>query len=199
LLRGRLLSIGCAVLAITMLASCGGKARGDGVVKIDGPDVPEPSRIAIQTLEPGPEPTPKPTPSPTPVPTATPPGVPAPKAATVIAAAGSQKGDVNSHCWSSQVGGPSACVTEDTPMQASALKVKQKEKVLLRIDAQIPPTGESIRPFQGTRSGFPDSPIDPALETELTIDLPKGEWSMDLCGEWDGRGQLCWLFKLNVT
>ncbi len=183
-----------------MLASCGGNAQGDDVVKFDGPDIPEPSRIAIQTLEPGPEPTPTPTPSPTPSPTATPPGVPAPKSASLQAAAGTQKGSLEPPaCWSEQVGGPSSCTDGGSPSQPQALAVKQKEKVLLRIDASIPPNGESIRPFQGTRSGFPSNPIDPALETELTIDLPKGEWSMDLCGEWDGRGQVCWLFEVNVT
>jgi hypothetical protein len=186
------------VLSAMSLASCGGPARGDSVVKIEGPSF-EPERIAIRTLEPGPEPTPTPSPTPTPKPTSPPPGVPAPRVATVRSAAGTQVGDPGSYCWSEQVGGPPKCYTNDSPSQASNLVVKQKEKVLLSLDAQIPPNDESIRPFQGTRSGFPDQQIDPAVETELTIDLPKGEWSMDLCATWHGRGQpICWLFKLDV-
>jgi hypothetical protein len=201
-LRRRVFPLVFLALFGLLLASCGGNAKGgdNDVVRIDGPDLPEPSRIAIQTLEPGPTPTPTPEPTPTPVPTPTPPGVPAPKSASLTAATGTQKGSAEPpSCWSEQVGGPSSCNDAAAPAPATSLSVKQKEKVLLRIDAKIPPDGESIRPFQGTRSGYPDNPIDPALETELTIDLPKGEWSMDLCGSWDGRGQLCWLFKVNVT
>ena len=73
------------------------------------------------------------------------------------------------------------------------------ETVLLRIEAQIPPNDESVRPFQGSRSGYPAQPIDPALETELKVDLAEGEWSMDLCATLHGRGQpICWLFRLAV-
>lgn len=180
------------------MASCSGRARGDNVVKIEGPSF-EPERIAIQTLEPGPPPTPSPSPTPTPKPTKPPPGVPAPKVATMRAAGGVQEGDVGSYCWSEQVGGPSKCYSNERPSQPTALAVKQKEKVLVSLDAQIAPNDESIRPFQGTRSGFPDQRVEPALETELTIDLPKGTWSMDLCATWHGRGQsICWLFKLEV-
>jgi hypothetical protein len=188
------------IMALTALsAACGGNAEGDSVLKVDGPSF-EPQRIAIQTLEPGPAPTPTPSPSPTPSPTEQPPGVPAPKVATVRSAAGVQQGDVRSYCWYEQPGGKSKCYTHDEPSQSSSLRVKQKEKVLLKLDAQIPPNEEAIRPFQGTRSGFPDQPIDPAQETELTIDLPKGTWSMDLCATWHGRGQpICWLFQLEIV
>ena len=111
-----------------------------------------------------------------------------------------QKGSVGSYCWSQQIGGQSQCFTHDTPKQDAALKVKTKEKVNLHIDVQIPPDDESIRPFQGSRSGYPDQSIQPAQTTELTIDLQPGTWSMDLCATWHGRGQpICWLFKLNVV
>jgi hypothetical protein len=186
------------LLLMPLLASCGGPSRAN-VIKVDLPSV-EPRRIAIQTLEPGPTPTPtpKPTPTPEPTPTATP--VPPPQGATVTSATGTQKGDVGSYCWSDQVGGPSRCFTNDPPEQASELPVKRNEKVILRIAASIPPNDESIRPFQGSRSGYPDQQIVPALETELTIDLPQGTWSMDLCAAWHGRGQpICWLFKLKVS
>jgi hypothetical protein len=183
--------------ALALLAACGGRSRAN-VIKVDVPTI-EPRRVAIQTLEPAPAPTASPTPSPTPLPTASPVPVPPPRAATITAAAGSQRGDVGSYCWSEQVGGPSDCYTNDAQSQPSVLQVAPKEKVLLRIDAQISPDEESVRPFQGSRSGFPDQQIDPALETELTIDLPDGTWSMDLCAAWHGRGQpICWLFKLKV-
>lgn len=196
-MRCRLLAI--AVVPVLLIASsCGGSSDADGVVKIDGPSF-EPRRVAIQTLEPGPPPTPTPKPTPTPSPTPTPKPVPAPREATLRSAAGTQLGDVGSYCWSEQVGGPSQCFTNDPPEQATALVVKSKEKVLLSLDAQIPPNDESIRPFKGSRSGYPDQRIDPAQETELTIDLPEGVWEMDLCAAWHGRGQpICWLFKIDV-
>jgi hypothetical protein len=189
------------LLALTALtAACGGKASGGDVVKVDGPSF-EPQRIAIRTLEPGPAPTPTPAPTATPSPTAQPAGVPAPKVATVRSGGGVQQGVIaQSYCWSEQVGGQSQCYEHQPGSPATALRVKQKEKVLLKLDAQIAPDEEAIRPFQNTRSGFPDQQIDPAVETELTIDLPKGTWSMDLCGTWHGRGQpICWLFKLEVV
>jgi hypothetical protein len=186
------------LVPLLLMAACGGKAGGS-VVKIEGPSY-EPRRVAIRTLEPAPPPTPSPSPSPTPVPTPTPLPVMAPKQATITSAAGTQKGDVGSYCWSEQVGGPSECVTNDAPEQTTVLAVKAKEKVLLRLDATIPPNEESIRPFQGSRSGYPDQAIAPALETDLTVNLPEGTWSMDLCATWHGRGQpICWLFKLQVS
>jgi hypothetical protein len=195
--RRQLAPVGVLLLPLLLFAACGGRSRAN-VIKVDVPSI-EPGRVAIQTLEPAPPPSPSPTPSPTPVPTASPVPVPPPSAATITSAAGSQRGDVGSYCWSEQVGGPSKCYTNDAPSQASVLAVKANEKVILRIDAGIPPNDESIRPFQGSRSGYPDQSIDPALETELTIDLPDGTWSMDLCAAWHGRGQpICWLFKVKV-
>lgn len=185
------------VLPLVLLAACGGRSRAN-VIKVGVPSI-EPERISIRTLEPAPPPTPTPTPSPTPSPSPTPDPVPPPRAATITSGAGAQGGAVGSYCWSEQVGGPSTCYRNDAPEQASVLAVKPSEKVLLRIDATIAPDDESIRPFQGSRSGYPDQRIDPALETELTIDLPEGTWSMDLCAAWHGRGQpICWLFKLKV-
>jgi hypothetical protein len=185
------------LVALTVMSGCGGRSRAN-VIKVDVPSI-EPRRIPIQTLEPAPPPSPSPTPSPSPEATPTPVPVAPPRAATITSAAGSQKGDVGSYCWSDQVGGSPQCFTNDAPSQTSVLQVKPKEKIILRIDAAIPPDDESVRPFQGSRSGFPDQQIDPALETELTIDLPDGTWSMDLCAAWHGRGQpICWLFKLKV-
>ena len=186
-----------ALVALALLAGCGGRSRAN-VIKVDVPTL-EPDRVVIETLEPAPPPTPSPTPSPTPLATPSPVPVPPPRAATMTSAAGTQTGDVGSFCWSDQVGGPSRCYTNDAPTQAGVLAVKPKEKVILRIDVRIPPDDESIRPFQGSRSGYPDQAIQPALETELTIDLPDGTWSMDLCAAWHGRGQpICWLFKIKV-
>lgn len=191
-LRSRVL-----LLPLCLLAACGGRSGAD-TIKVDVPS-PEPERIAIQTLQPPPPPTATPSPTPTPVPTPTPPPVAPPRSATIRSAAGTQAGDVGSYCWSEQVGGPSQCFTNDPPAQDTTLAVRPNEKVLLRIDVAIAPDDESIRPFQGSRSGYPDQQIDPALETELTIDLPQGTWSMDLCAAWHGRGQpICWLFKLKV-
>lgn len=185
------------LVPLLLLAACGGPSRAN-VIKVDVPSI-EPERVAIRTLEPAPPPTASPTPSPTPVPTPTPEPVAPPRQATVTSAAGVQAGDVGAYCWSEQVGGPSRCFANEPPSQPSALQVKPKEKVLLRIDVAIPPDDESIRPFQGSRSGYPDQQVDPALETELTIDLPDGTWSMDLCAAWHARGQpICWLFKLKV-
>jgi hypothetical protein len=185
------------VVLLSALAACSGRT-GNGAVRIEGPSF-EPRRIAIRTLEPGPSPTPTPTPSPTPVPTPTPTPVPPPSSASMTSAAGTQEGDVSSYCWSEQVGGPSRCYSHDRPHQDKGLLVHKGEKVLLKIDAQIPPDDESVRPFQGSRSGYPSQRIDPALETELTVDLPEGDWSMDLCATWHGRGQpICWLFALAV-
>jgi hypothetical protein len=186
------------LVPLLLLAACGGRSRAN-VIKVDVPTI-EPRRIAIRTLEPAPPPTPSPSPSPTPLASPSPVPIPPPRAATITSAAGTQKGDPGSFCWSDQVGGPSQCFTNDAPSQSSVLDVKRKEKVILRISAGIPPDDESIRPFQGSRSGYPDQQIQPALETELTIDLPDGTWSMDLCAAWHGRGQpICWLFKLKVA
>lgn len=181
-----------------ILGACSGRT-GPGAVQIQGPSF-EPRRIAIRTLEPGPTPSPTPSPSPTPEPTATPTPIPPPRAATITSAAGTQAGQISSFCWSDQVGGASECYSHEQPGQPNGLVAKSGEKLMLRLEAQIPPDEESVRPFQGTRSDFPSQRIDPALETELTIDLPEGIWSMDVCATWHGRGQpICWLFKLDVS
>ncbi|HYZ91086.1 MAG TPA: hypothetical protein VFA34_01680 [Actinomycetota bacterium] len=186
-----------AVLFVLLSVSCSGRSKG--VVQIEGPSF-EPKRIAIRTLEPGPSPSPSPTPSPTPLATPTPLPIGPPRSATITSAAGTQKGNVSSFCWSDQVGAPAKCYSHEQKRQAKGLVVHKGEKVLLRIDAQIAPDDESVRPFQHSRSGYPSQRIDPALETELTVDLPEGEWSMDLCATWHGRGQpICWLFALSVA
>lgn len=186
-----------SLLATAMLAACSGRSS-PGAVRIEGPSF-EPKRVTIRTLEPGPTPTPTPSPTPTPLPTPTPVPVPPPSAATLTSAEGTQEGQVASFCWSEQVGGQSRCYSHDQPGHSSGLVVAPGEETMLRLDAQIPPDDESIRPFQGSRSDFPSKRIDPALETELTIDLPEGRWSMDVCATWHGRGQpICWLFALDV-
>jgi len=192
-------SLPALLLLATLLlaAACSGRARG-GAVQIEGPSF-EPRRITIRTLEPGPTPTPTPSPTPTAPPTPTPTPIPPPRSATVSSVAGTQEGQISSFCWSDQVGGASKCYSHEQPGHTNGLVVTAGEKVMLRLDAQIPPNEESIRPFQGSRSDFPSQRIDPALETELTIDLPEGAWSMDACATWHGRGQpVCWLFKLDV-
>jgi hypothetical protein len=122
-----------------------------------------------------------------------------PSGASITSAAGTQKGAPNSYCWSSQVGGPSQCYEYPQPSQPSGLLVASGETVLIRLLAQIPPDNEAARPFRGTREGYPSQRIDPALETDLKVDLPKGDWSMDLCAAWHGRGEpICWLFRMQV-
>lgn len=111
---------------------------------------------------------------------------------------GSQVGAPSSYCWTG--GGKGACQDYPAPSQASSLQVKRGEVVTLKLDADKAPDAESIRPFQGpTRTGYPSSKIDPALQTSLTIDLEPGEWNMDLCATWTGHGQPCWLFRLSVV
>jgi hypothetical protein len=179
-----------------MAASCGGPPRGEPTVEVGVPSI-EPQRVTIRTLEPGPSPTPTPVPTPTPTPGPTPAPLAPPRGASIKAASGTQQGAVSSYCWSS--GNSTQCVDTVAPNQASALAVKEREKTLLRIDADQGPDDESVRPFQGSRSGYPSSKIQPALETELTIDLAPGEWMMDVCATWYGHGEpVCWLFRLEV-
>jgi len=191
------------LLPLFALAACGGKAR-NGDINIVGPSLPPLQTVPIRTLEPVPSDTPTPSPTPistatgTPLPTGTP--VPPPSAATITSHAGTQQGAPSSFCWSDYEGGQSTCYTHNQQNQATSLGVKSGEKVLLKISAQIPPNEESVRPFQGSRSGYPAQNIDPALQTDLTVNLPEGKWSMDLCATWHSRGQpICWLFALNVT
>ncbi len=193
----KLYLISFGLLGLLSAVACSNRSD-PGVVKIDGPSF-EPRRISIRTLEPGPTLSPSPSPSPSPTPGPTPIPVPPPRAASVTSAAGTQQGAVSSFCWSEQVGGPSRCYTHDQRAPSSGLVVTSGERVLLRIDAHLSPDDESIRPFQGSRSGFPSQRVDAALETELTVDLPEGPWSMDVCATWHGRGQpICWLFQLDV-
>lgn len=191
------------VVPLLALAACGGQARG-GPIKIEGPSLPPLQTIPIRTLEPIPSDTPAPTPTPSPTSTAraAPSGtpIPPPAGATITSHGGTQSGAPSSFCWSDQEGGPSTCYTHDHQDQATSLAVRSGEKVVLKIQASISPDEESIRPFQGSRSGYPSQNIDPALQTDLTVNLPEGKWSMDLCATWHSRGQpICWLFALNVT
>ena len=189
--------LGWLTVAVFAGAACGG-SRSGGTVTIGGPSL-EPRRVTIRTLEPGPRPTPTPSPTPSPSPGPPPSPIPPPAGATITSAAGTQEGAPNSFCWSTQVGAASSCYEHAEPSQGGKLIVRRSETALLRIEARIPPSEESVRPFQGSRSGFPAQPVDPALETDLTVDLPPGEWSLDLCATWHGRGQpICWLFRFDV-
>jgi hypothetical protein len=188
-------------LLLCLAVACGGQSR-NGVIRIDAPSI-EPHRVAIRTLDPVPSPTPKPTAAPTtsaspaPGPTQTP--VAPPSGATITSAAGTQKGAPNSFCWSTQVGGPSQCYSYPPPSQPSGLLVASGETVLIRIQVHIPPDQEAARPFRGTREGYPSQRIPPAIETDLKVDLPSGDWSLDLCATWHDRGEpICWLFRLAV-
>lgn len=185
-------------LVVVLFVACGGSGRS-GPVRIGAPSIPPGDGNPAETLEPGPTPTPTPVPTPTPTPGPTPTPLPPPAGATITSGGGTQEGAPNSFCWSSQVGGPSRCYEHSPPSQPKSLLVAAKETVLVRIEAQTPPDDESVRPFQGSRAGYPSQQIDPALETDLTVDLPKGEWSLDLCATWHGRGDpICWLFRLDV-
>lgn len=184
-------------LFVVLFAACGGSGRS-GPVRIGAPSIP-PDENPAETLEPGPTPSPSPAPTPTPTPGPTPTPLPPPAGATITSAAGTQEGSPNSFCWNAQAGGASRCYEHPPPSQPRALLVDEKETVLIRLEAQTLPDDESVRPFQGSRQGYPSQQIDPALETDLTVDLPKGEWSMDLCATWHGRGDpICWLFRFDV-
>jgi len=188
-----------ASVPLIALAACGGQARG-GPIKIEGPSLPPLQTIPIRTLQPVSSATATPSPTATAVPSPTGTPIPPPSGATMTSQAGTQKGAPSSFCWSDQEGGPSTCYTNNQQGQASSLGVKSGEKVVLKIEATIPPDEESVRPFQGSRSGYPSQTIDPALQTDLTVNLPAGKWSMDLCATWHSRGQpICWLFAMNVA
>jgi len=188
-------------LLLVLVTACGGQSR-NGVIKINAPSI-EPRRVAIRTLDPVPTPSPTPaaslTPSAVPSPGATPAPVAPPSGATITSAAGTQKGAPNSFCWSTQIGAPSQCYTYSQPSQPTGLLVASGETTLIRIQVSIPPDQEAARPFRGTREGYPSQRIPPAIETDLKIDLPAGDWSLDLCATWHDRGEpICWLFRLNV-
>lgn len=195
--RRAVLNLALALLAV---AACGGPGRGDPTVEVGVPSI-EPRRVNIRTLEPGPTPTPTPMPTPTPVPATpgpTPQPLSPPRGSTITAASGTQRGAPNSYCWTS--GGQSTCFDNPPPNQPTALAVRQGERTILRIEADRGPDEEAIRPFQGSRAGYPSTRVEAALETELTIDLRPGEWQMDVCATWFGHGEtVCWLYALQVT
>lgn len=87
------------------------------------------------------------------------------------------------------------------PTQAQGLAVRRGETVTLFIEALVRPTSMTIRPFQGTRTDYPQKSLEPALESGLVIELdPPGTWDMDLCATWRGHGEaVCWLFRLEVS
>jgi hypothetical protein len=189
-------------LLFVAVVACGGQSR-NGVIKIDAPSI-EPHRVAIRTLDPVPTPSPSPAPvsaSPAALPSGrpTPTPVAPPSGATITSAAGTQKGAPNSFCWTSQIGAPSQCYSYPQPTQPSGLLVASGETTLIRVQVQIPPDQEAARPFRGTREGYPSQRIPPAIETDLKVDLPAGDWSLDLCATWHDRGEpICWLFRLSV-
>lgn len=188
------------LVVLLLAAACGGSASGQGdpVVEVKGPRT-GPRQAASQELEPLPTPTPAP-PTPTPSPKPTPTPLPPPRGSAIRAAAGTQAGAPHSYCWSAQPGARGECFEHGTPSQGRALSVRSGEVVLLALDADRAPNDETIRAFKGSRSSYPSQRISPALETELTLDLEPGDWSLDLCATWHGHGEpICWLFRLSVT
>lgn len=188
-------------LLLAGAVACGGPHR-NGVISINAPSI-EPHTVAIRTLDPVPPPSPSPAATATPVALpsgsgAQPPVAP-PSGATITSAAGTQKGAPNSFCWSMQVGGPTQCYSYPPPTQPTGLPVASQETVHVHLQVQTPPDQEAARPFRGTREGYPSQQIPPAIYTDLTVDLPAGDWSLDLCATWHDRGEpICWLFRLNV-
>ncbi len=124
--------------------------------------------------------------------------LPSPGGAELQAASGVQRGRVNPYCWSAYRGAPSECAEggDGTPRP---LRVRSGEVVGLVIEAARAPDEASIRAFQGSRADYPSQRVDPALRTDLTLDLPAGGWELDLCAAWYGHGQpICWVFSLEV-
>jgi hypothetical protein len=176
---------------LALVAACG--ATDDGL------DIPEPERVTISTAGPEDFEDLDPTPSPEVDPGPTPSPVPPPRLATLTSAAGVQRGVTAAFCWSELIAGPAACyeAEEGTP---DPLEVREGEEIVLEIDTDIPPNDESVRPFRGSRSGFPVQQIQPAPTTDLVVELPEGRWSLDVCAAWHGRGQpICWFFRLDVV
>lgn len=109
-----------------------------------------------------------------------------------------QRGRANPYCWSVSRGAPSECFDGGNGTPPS-LRVRSGEVVGLVIEASRPPDEASIRAFQGSRADYPSRKVDPALRTDLTLDLPEGGWQLDLCAAWYGHGQpICWVFSLDV-
>ena len=123
------------------------------------------------------------------------------RAATITSAAGAQQGDVGSYCWSDQVNGPSECVHERSTLAAGDAEGEVRwRRCCCGSTPRSRRTSESIRPFQGTRSGYPDQRDRPCARDRADGRAAEGTWSMDLCAAWSGRGQtICWLFKLDVV
>lgn len=133
-----------------------------------------------------------------PGPGATPTPLPPPAGAEVQAASGVQRGRANPYCWSVTRGAQSECFDgEDDP--ETPLRVRSGEVVTLVIRASRPPDETSIRAFRGSRADYPSQKVDPALRTDLTLDLPPDGWQLDLCAAWYGHGEpICWVFSLDV-
>jgi len=171
------------------------------VVDVRVPD-PAISDVAPRTLAPVPTPEPTPTPiaSPSPTPGPTPTPLPPPKAASLQTSGGTQLGAPGAYCWTPVRGGASDCYDNPPPSQSKQLRARSGEVGLLKIDAVRAPNEETVRAFQGSRAGYPANRIEPALRTDLTIDLPEGTWSLDVCATWYGHGEpICWLFVLDVA
>jgi hypothetical protein len=159
--------------------------------------VPTPgsARAVIQTLEPPPSPSPSPSPSPTPGPTPLEP----PRSASIVSSAGSQQGALSSSgCWL-YGDGRNDCSSHPPAQQTAGLAVRKGETIRITIDAPAPPDEETVKAYQGTRSG-PATPVQPGLTSSLQINLEPGRYDMDLCATWKGHGEaVCWLFRLEVS
>lgn len=181
------------LVLLLLLASCGQTVgTGEGrVVQVRAPDLPARTPV-LETLEPPPAPTPTPTPAPPPPP------MDPPRSARILAKSGGQEGSVAPHCWS-RGDGRTTCVEDEQTMPVPPLAVARGERVRLRIEAEGPPTEQTIRPFQGSREGYPEQKLSPALDTALEMILDPGTWEMDVCAAWRGHGRgVCWLFRFEV-
>lgn len=182
-------------LLFLLLASACTTSSGDATETTPRPLRPLESPTAVpdgpRTTSPSPGGSPAPTPSPTPL--------PRPRGAEVRAASGVQQGRANPHCWTVFRGAPSECSPGDEGAPPP-LTVRSGEVVALVIDAARPPDEASIRAFRGSRADYPSQKVEPTLRLDLTLDLPEGEWSLDLCAAWYGHGEpICWVFSFDVV
>lgn len=179
------------LLALLLIVSCtSSSSSGDVTEGTPRPLRPVGSPTPVAGAPETPPGSPDGDPDPTPL--------PAPGGAEMRAASGVQRGRANPYCWSVYRGAPSEC-SEGGGGTPGRLRVRSGEVVGLVIEAARAPDEASIRAFRGSRADYPSQQVDPALRTDLTLDLPPDEWELDLCAAWYGHGQpICWVFSLEV-